>query len=298
MKILLYGTGQTQHIKNLFESHGIDVICLGVEDSKKSSLVRKYSIFKLVKEVDIVYRVYGSPLLEKRFLLSKLLKKRTLTHWIGSDVLEEQKNCNRIAVKINRKTTDINLSGSSLLKDELRELGIDSHEVPIIPSILFSNTSLMPDKHSVLVYVPEGRESFYGMNHVKELANRHPEVKFHIVANSNDSLFMDNVIFHGMLSLSEMNDIYDETSILFRFPEHDGLSMMLLEALAKGKHVIYPYNFPYVNTPASRNFNDIHECFKSVIKDPPAINFGGSEYIHATYTDTKMFNLYKDILGI
>lgn len=297
MKILLFGSTQIQHIKKLFESHGIDVVILNEEGSKKSLLGKIYAFFNQLKDVDIVYQVYGGSSL-KLFLVSKLLKKRTIKHWIGTDVLEQRKNYNSIVSKINNILTDINLSVSSLLQEELREIGIDSHEVPIIPSIMFSGISLMPDKHAVLVYAPEGRELFYGMDYVKELAKLYPEIQFHVVANSNDNLFMDNVIFHGMLSLPEMNDIYDKISILFRFPEHDGLSMMLLEALAKGKHVIYPYPFPYVHTPASRHFSDIQACFENIISNPPEINYSGSDYVHDTFTDTKIFNLYKDILAI
>jgi hypothetical protein len=297
VKILLYGSTQIQHIKKLFESHGIDVVMLSKEGSKKSLLEKIYTFIKQVKGVDIVYQVYGCASL-KIFLTSKLLKKRTIKHWIGTDVLEERKKYNSIVSKINRKITDINLSGSSLLKEELREVGINSHEVPIIPSTMFSDISLMPDKHAVLVYAPEGRELFYGMDYVKELAKLYPEIEFHVVANSNDNLFMDNVIFHGILSLPEMTNIYNKISILFRFPEHDGLSMMLLEALAKGKHVIYPYPFPYVHMPASRHFSDIQACFENIISNPPEINYRGSNYIHDTYTDAKIFNLYKDILAI
>jgi hypothetical protein len=294
MKVLLYGSTQIQHVKDLFNLNEIEVII--EKDIHKFKYFKPIHFIKLIKKVDVVYKIYGNSTFDWRLFLSKLFRKKTITHWIGTDVLEEMQNKNNLTARINRHLTDTNLAGSSLLKKELKEVGIEAFEIPIVPIKMITNLSFMPIKHSVLVYAPEGREYFYGMNYVEFLAKKYPDVVFHIVANSKNSLFMPNVIYHGKLSLEKMNELYNKVSILFRYPEHDGLSMMLLEALAKGKHVIYPYSFPNVHTPKSRKIEDVEACFKKIINDSPKINYKGSQYVHDTYNGSQILKLYKKVL--
>jgi hypothetical protein len=296
MRIMLYGSTQIQHVRRLFERNDIEVVDLPKIGVYKTKVIKVLMFLRYIKNVDIVYKVYTSPQFDWFLFLSKLLGKTTITHWIGTDVLEEKQYKNRFSNKLKRIFTDINLAGSSLLKEELHELGIQSVEIPIVPSKSFSGVCLMPATHSVLVYAPEGKESFYGMEYVKLLAQKYPQIKFHIVANSNDTFLMANVIFHGKLSLDEMNELYNKTTILFRYPKHDGLSMMLIEALSKGKYVVYPYTFPFVNTPKTNKFEDIQKCFEGIINNTPIINSDASQYINKTYSDSEIFKLYKRVL--
>lgn len=296
MRVMLYGTSQIQHVKQLFEKNSIEVVGLPDTSLMKSKLLKTWCFLKSIKNVDAIYKVYTDTDLNWYFLLARLAGKKTITHWIGTDVLVAKKKKKSYITKLGMWATDVHLACSSLLKDELNELGINSYEIPIVPTKMFNDSSLMPKKHSVLVYAPEGKELFYGMEYVKHLAIEYPEIQFHIVANSRDSLSMKNVIFHGKLSLDEMNEIYDQISILFRFPEHDGLSLMLLEALAKGKYVIYPYKFPYVNTPETRELDDVKDCFSNIVNNLPKINYEGSKYVREIYNDKRIFNLYAKVL--
>ncbi|MDD8037585.1 MAG: hypothetical protein PHC59_15695 [Thomasclavelia ramosa] len=298
MKILLFGTSQTNHIRELFLRYDLDVVELNEVDYAKSLLPKMKSYIGIIKGVDFVYRIYNQSKFNWRFLIARVFGKKTISHWIGTDVLEEQRNKNKIGTRINRYVTTLNLACSPLIKRELKDMGIDALEIPIVPTIKGSVGNTIPQRHAVLTYIPKGREKFYGMHYIHELARTFPDINFHIVANDNDSINLENVFFHGMLNKIEMEELYNKTTLLFRFPEHDGLSMMLLEALAKGKQVIYPYEFPYVETPKSRKLQDVLDTFEQVISKKPNNNIGGAKYVTERYKEENIINEYKKAFGI
>lgn len=298
MKILLFGTSQTKHIKEMFLRYGLEVVELNEADYTKSLLSKIKSYIYSIKDVDYVYRIYNQSKFNWRFLIARVFGKKTISHWIGTDVLEEQRNKNKIGTRINRYVTFLNLACSPLIKRELKDMGIDALEIPIVPTIKSEMVNNTFDNHAVLTYIPKGREKFYGMHYIDELAKRFPDINFHIVANDNDSINLKNVFFHGMLNKVEMEELYNKTTLLFRFPEHDGLSMMLLEALAKGKQVIYPYEFPYVETPKSRKLQDVLDIFEQVVIKKPFNNIDGAKFVTERYKEENIINEYKKAFGI
>lgn len=297
MRILLYGTSQTMHIKEVLMRLGIETV--DMKYFKNSSRLKKlFLYFNELKNIDSVYRVYGEQRIDWKLLVGRLLGKLTITHWIGTDVIDEIQNYKSISSRINRFSTKVHVSGSSLLKKELMDVGINSQVVPIVPVNNFGGISEMPSSHSVLVYAPEGKEEFYGMPYVKELAIKFPDVTFNIVGNSDDYLKLENVKFHGTLSSYQMQELYNNITILFRFPKHDGLSMMLLEALSKGKQIIYSYSFPYTHTPKSRNIEHVIDCFDEVVKKEPYVNVEGANYVKKEYDQEKIHSLYSSFIGV
>ena len=160
-------------------------------------------------------------------------------------------------------------------------MDIDAFEIPIIPNWEDLNYSKVPKQHGIITYLPEGKEQFYGIEFVKFIAEKHPELKIYIVGNENDSLSLKNVKFLGKLSQEEMLKLYDKTTILLRIPKHDGLSLMLLEALIKGKEVIYCYNFPY--TKCATTNEEVDLMLNEIISKPPKLNEEGHQYIIENY---------------
>lgn len=294
MKVLLIGSTQIHNIGSLLRKNGIETMELPGVGEPQWKFKRILAGIKPIKECEVVYRVFSGGF-SWVLLTGKFLGKRNVSHWIGTDVLYSKEHKHSLRLYFERKLIDVNLCGSPLLQSELSELGIQSVQIPILPTKTFSSDSLMPNHHSVLTYIPDGREKFYGMQYIEKLALKHSEIEFRIVANSHDSLHLPNVLFCGRLSPDEMNQIYDQTTVLFRFPEHDGLSMMLLEALSKGKYVIYPYKFPHTFTPKSRSIEDVQACFDEVVKLKPAVNHEASEYIRRTYSEDSVTRLYREL---
>jgi len=295
MKVGLIGPNtQVQHIENLFKKMNVEYKNMN-EIFENKGFIKKYYIYlKELKNVDCVYTIGIAFRINPRIIIPNILRKRTINHWIGSDILSARKNKN---FKITQKFIDKNLSCSNLISKELHEMGINSDIVPIIPSGMNYNIAEMPTNHSVLVYLPEGNEEFYGLDFVKLLAEKYPEIKFNIVANSNKEILpLKNVCFLGKLTLEEMEKLYNEISILLRLPKHDGLSLMLLEALAKGKEVIYSFEFPYTYT--IDNTSDLTNVFNDIINNPPRANYMANEFIVKNYNDKVAYEMLINAIKV
>lgn len=289
MRILLISFDtQKEQLKNMLDNPDIEVLELNNNKGKIKKLIEV--IRKIIKS-DIVYIGYGCYKRNIYLYLAKIFNKRTVSHWIGTDVLlaKENKNLNKVL-----KYIDCNLTCSPVLKEELKEIGIDAIEMPIVPNWNDTNYSKLPIKHSVLIYMPEKKEGFYGLEYVKCAAEAYPELKFYIVANDNDILNLKNVKFLGRLSHEEMEKLYDKITILLRMPKHDGLSLMLLEALIKGKEVIYSYKFPYTQYATSKE--EVNNKISKIIQKQPEFNKLGHQYVLKNYDINNIKENLKKIL--
>lgn len=285
MKLLVYGTSHIDRLgKILNRTSEVEIINLNELVKEKRKIIRIKNVILNVLRADAIYTTFCglySKINFTIFFISKIQKKVTINHWIGTDVLFAQKDVQR--TRKMQKYIKYNFAGSQLLQGELKEIGIESEVVPIVLSDISINISKMPNEHAVLVYLPKGREEFYGYDIVKQLIHDYSDIFFYIVANDKSSLFdSSNVRMLGNVPVERMDDIYDKISILLRIPAHDGLSMMVLEALAKGKSVIYKYDFPY--TYKASNYVETKEVLTRIIsKGPPKPNFEASKYIAKNY---------------
>lgn len=296
MKVGIIGPDtQVRHIVELFENNKIEYSNLNLCFKNKNKYIDIARFVVEVVKVDVVYFIFSAYYYNTKIRIAKLFNKKVINHWIGSDILLAQKNDK---YKKIQKYIDVNLACSPLIKEELYSMGIDAEDIPIIPAGLNTKYAKIPNKHQVLTYLPEGREEFYGIEAIRHLASKYKEINFNIVANTNKSLLdYDNVKFLGYVKLEDMDKIYDETSILIRLPEHDGLSLMLLEALLKGKEVIYTYDFPYVFTP--QNLKDLELIFEKIIQQQPKRNSEAHEFVISNYNSDKilqnMIKIFKEV---
>ena len=289
MKVLLMSFDtQKEQLKNMLNSSDIEIIELNNNKGKVKKLIEA---IRKIKKSNIIYIGYGCHKKNIYLYLAKIFNKKVISHWIGTDVLlaKENKNFNKVL-----KYIDCNLTCSPVLKEELKEIGINATEIPIVPNWNNTNYSELPAKHSVLVYMPEKKEEFYGLEYVKSAAKAYPELKFYIVANDNDILNLENVKFLGRLSHEEMEKLYDKITILLRMPKHDGLSLMLLEALIKGKEIIYSYKFPYTKYATSKE--EVNNIISKIIQRQPEFNESGHQYVLKNYDINNIKENLKKIL--
>lgn len=289
-KILLTGFQQKQHIKTLLESYGKTATYL--YESKRNKLIRRLCYIKQISNCDCLYFVGGIDGSNLLLKAAELMEKKIVIHWIGTDVYNLLHNNSYLS---EYPKNIIHLSGSKLLHDELEKCGISSSIVPIVPFNMDFTISKMPENHAALIYLPSGKEAFYGVDLIKKLAEAHKDILFHIVANDYCAeLDFPNVVFHGRLNLDEMSQLYDQISVLIRLPEHDGLSMMIIEALIKGKTVLYKYEHPYTITPASMKFEDVERSFAKILDSKPKINKEASDFIQEYYSSNAIMKKYID----
>lgn len=290
MKVLFFGSDFfTKMISEIYQEAGHETRIL--ERSRKVRSVRD------VLWCDEVYLVSGRDLNSVRLLrLAMALKKKFIIHWIGTDVVQAMQQYQKDHVVPNAQYPHIDLAIAENLQQELLEIGIHAACVPFVPGDMDFQPQPAPQTHMVLSYIPEAREQFYGMETLKELAKRHPEVPFCIVANDgkNDSNKLPNIHYMGRVGRQEMAELYRKCSVLFRYPQHDGLAIMKLEAMGLGRQVIHCYPFPYVITPEDNSIDAIDAALQKVLSEPPKVNQEGSDYVKREFTRERIRQRYRE----
>jgi glycosyltransferase involved in cell wall biosynthesis len=193
---------------------------------------------------DLAYSWTGKISMGKFLRAARALKKEKIVLlWCGSDVLFAKEELRR--GKMDPWVSNlVHWAVSPCLAEEVRSLGIACEYVqasfvqPVQPSPL-------PEEFSVLVYAPSvKREQLYGLDHVLEVANQLPRIRFRLVGLRERHLpgCPTNLEVHGHV---DMDRFYREATVIWRPVRHDaGISFMVLEALAHGRHILYSYPFP------------------------------------------------------
>jgi glycosyltransferase involved in cell wall biosynthesis len=171
--------------------------------------------------------------------------------WAGSDVIKARSD--PFELEVTKQEKFINLSDGPWLVDELRTLGVDAEYLPVTAVRCGGPVKGFPKRFRVLTYLPEPRRQFYGAPLVYDVARAMPDVQFTVVgAGGRSPDAPANVEFCGYVS--DMQERIDSATVVLRQPEHDGKSMLVLEALARARHVVWNYEFPHVRT--ARSFNE------------------------------------------
>lgn len=168
--------------------------------------------------------------------------------WAGSDVLTAGELPFDLAVTKRRGYT--NFADGEWLVDELRDIGVHAEYRPVTAVDTATTLAPFPPGFRVLTHLPEPRRAFYGEPRVYEVARAMPSVEFLVVGAGNPNPAAPaNVTFCGYVR--DVSARIDDSTVLLRLPEHDGKSMLVLESLARGRHVVWTHEFPGVHTVAS-----------------------------------------------
>ena len=161
--------------------------------------INKNNFYKIKKEYKIFHGITFSRNF-KVFLLAKLAGLKTINHWMGSDVEYALKSYyGYFKVKLTSLFIDRHLACSKPLVQELKQIGIKANFMPIInPMSISQNIKPLPEKFSVLAYLPDNRHEFYGSKYIYQLACEYEKINFYIVAgNGGQYPRRDNMIYLG-----------------------------------------------------------------------------------------------------
>jgi len=173
------------------------------------------------------------------------------TYWIGSDVLDvlEGLACGELGadyVDLLQRTR--NITGVDRLTDELRSVGVSATTVPYPGRMLEAPPTAppMPQRMTVLSYVPDTRREYYGLPALLSAATALGEVEFSIMGGDGRGLadVPRNVRFHGFVE--DPSRLYAQSSVVVRLVEHDGAGYSMAEGLLFARPVIYSYATPHV----------------------------------------------------
>lgn len=256
----------------------------------------------LIPFVDVVYSINGTISTSRAFDIAFSKKVPVVMNWVGTDVLKANKKFNAGTYRKDYIENAIHFCEVDWIREELKEIGINAKVVSFIAfEKEFKLKKLESDRLKVLSYIATNRAAFYGIDAFIELANNFPKIDFSIAGfdESNAVNMPTNVKALGWVE--NMDEVFNENHVCLRFPEHDGLSVFILESLARGKKVMYKYPFDYCNhCPDEKGLHeqmlDIEKEFNrgSRIENPEAI-----EFIKENYSSAKVFgNIVNELKQI
>lgn len=241
-----------------------------------------------IKRADVVFSINGSLQTSTIFDYTLRLKKRLIMNWVGTDVQLAQEAVLKQAYRVDYIEKAIHFCEVEWIQRELKAIGIHA-EISNFASFnkRFDAHENFSNRFSVLNYIPEDRKEFYGFTSYIQLAKENPSIDFYIAgclaAEVNN--LPKNIIPLGWVN--DMNALYAKIQVCMRIPEHDGLSTFVLEGLARGKQVIYKYDYPNVFSPKS--FEELNEYLKSLEKkwqdQTSLINEGGMKFVQEHFNE-------------
>jgi hypothetical protein len=171
-------------------------------------------------------------------------KKNVVILWCGSDVLYAREEL--AAGKMDSWVAErIHWAASPALADEVRSLGLSCESVQVSFVQPVPNPPALPEKFSVLVYVPTlERASLYGLDRILEVADAFRCANFTLVGLRQGETLTGPPNLKVYSQASTLAPFISEATVIWRPVRHDaGTSFMVLEALAQGRHVLYSYSF-------------------------------------------------------
>lgn len=251
--------------------------------------------------VDTVFSHWATLTRSRALELSLRLRKRVVQCWAGSDVLDAISARESGAASSALAHDCVHLCEAEWTREELKGAGVAAEVLPIAPmgSVAPAGAPVDPPAtFSVLAYVGEGREDFYGLPKLVRLAEDFPHVRVRIAGIGPGSKGLPpNVEPLGWVE--DMSALYRECALFVRIPEHDGCSFAVREALAWGRHVIasYPYRHCLHATDYEALRGNVRELAARYDDGRLGSNVKGREFVLSEYADARVYAGLHSLLG-
>ncbi len=247
---------------------------------------------------DIVYSINGTLENSGTLAVAKFFKKKIMMQWVGTDVLKSLKN-HKKGVRSTVVDYATHYTEVPWIKEELQEINIQA-EILLFTVIENFIVKKPIEKISILSYIGEGREQFYGINCLITLANRFPHLTINIVGIDKYSCSLPkNIKLLGWVN--NMGQEYKKHAVFLRLAEHDGLPNTILEALAHQLYVGFTFEFPHTQLVKTDKqlFDFINNLYKQVQDKMLPPNQAGSKFVKSTYNnDIILTNLIKQFKSL
>lgn len=197
-----------------------------------------------VRWCDLAYTWGGRVTMGKFLWVARCLgKKKVVILWSGSDVLYAKTDYSqgKMSPWVAEK---IHWAVSPWVAEEVRSMGIPCEYVQASFVTPVASPAPLPKKFSVLIYVASVEKRYlYGWDRMVEVADKLRSVEFNLVGLEPEQVLKGppNIKVHNRVNIAPF---FERASVIYRPVRHDGLSFMVLEALAYGRHVLYSYPLP------------------------------------------------------
>ena len=189
---------------------------------------------------DVFFHMSGVRDLKRRQVWLAHLGVPTLMVWIGSDVAL---HASEVSATVRDRVW--HWCVAPWLRDELSEAGIAAEVVRLTPPRIPEDVPALPRSFTVLAYAVDDRGDLYGLDVILELARRRPDIPFLLLAATPNDALPENVSALGWVE--DTREVMSRSTLYIRPTSRDGLSNLVLEALASGRHVMWTHPFPGVH---------------------------------------------------
>lgn len=176
--------------------------------------------------------------------------RRDVYYWIGTDVLRVIEAAGADTLpdhSLRRMREAVNLAVAPHLVSELASADIRAQSVPFPVGTLEVPDEVppLPGRMTVISYVPDTQQKFYGLPTLLAAARALPEIRFRFFRGAGEGVtdVPANVEFLG--HVDDMHQIYADSSVVVRLVEHDGDSSVIAEGLLYARPVIYSFEVPH-----------------------------------------------------
>jgi hypothetical protein len=187
----------------------------------------------------------GSPL----DWLLRSWRRPVAVHWVGTDVLIAAEAHARGKLSKRVAERPAHWTDAPWLVGELADLGIRAEFLALPVDGLASGAPPLPERFTVLLYLPVDafdREVF-DADTLLALPRELPDARFILVPSPASTLPQPlPANLEARAWVEDMGALYREVTVMARLVSHDGMSFMVLEALSRGRYVVYPFALPGV----------------------------------------------------
>ncbi|MGA8220488.1 MAG: hypothetical protein WB780_02460 [Candidatus Acidiferrales bacterium] len=198
-----------------------------------------------LRRCDLAY-TWGGRISMGKFLWAArcFRKKRIVMLWSGSDVMYARQEFaeGKMVPWIARMT---HWAVSPWIAEEVRTMGLRCEYIQASFVNPVGEPKPLPEKFSVVAYVASiEKKDLYGWDRIVEVASALPSVEFNIVGLQPGQVLEGPANINVHSRVEDAAPFIERATVLYRPVRHDGLSFMVLETLAQGRHVLYSYPLP------------------------------------------------------
>ena len=284
-RVLLTGDNDSASAPNRTLTNALRRVGLDAEFRPDLPLVSGAQWLAELRNADaVIHLEYADrdPYSARQLAIATALGRPVVRWWVGTDVLGclQDPLLARKAGLIARVVT-ASFACAEHLVDELAGIGIETRFIPSpLDANLLPKEAILPEvPRSVLVYLPAHRLEFYGAGVVREIAEWNPDLKFVIVGDESHHLRdLPNVLSLGWIS--DMSRLYQQIGCVLRITAHDGLPRIVIDALQRGRYVIY--SWPLEGCWLAKTAREAHEKLR-LFRQTEGPNRAGAEVIARLY---------------
>lgn len=188
----------------------------------------------------------GDPRQPRAFeLAARLSRKARIIHWIGRDVAVLRQNGRLIGtLKSGRYRHVAQTEG---LASDLRALGLRVQVLPVAAALAPRDVRPLPAQFTIFLYLSCDRPLISDRRQFERLMCALSGQPVHYIIVGGGSIDVPAGISAESIPWQpDLGPIYDKATVVVRFTQPDSVSMMVIEALLHGRHVICSEDLPYV----------------------------------------------------